>query len=126
MTLQDQGEHHELAYIRATTRKKADQETQSIPCWYEAAITSNAVEEAFEENMNLEIAQEARWTPSSLLTEDANKGLRDLLNPACDMIKSMDGIGYYNDNELTTGYFANPPGSVADLVIRAHQNSSFW
>ena len=63
--------------------------------WHEVSISSNKADELFEQNKKLELGDEASWTPESLSKVDAAQAM---YLPACEMIKKMDGVGYWNEN----------------------------
>jgi hypothetical protein len=73
--------------------------TKSIPgyphSWYEVGVMSTAAEAAFMGNETLEFGEESSWTEEGL----QNAGVFSAIClPACEMVKKMDGVGYYNDN----------------------------
>jgi hypothetical protein len=66
--------------------------------WHEVSISCPMADEILEQNKTLELGEEAFWTPEMLLNVDA---VPSIYLPACIMVKQMDGIGFYNNNEMT-------------------------
>lgn len=46
---------------------------------------------------NLVLGEEPSWTPEKLSEVNA---AQSMYLPACEMLKQMDGVGFYNDNEV--------------------------
>ncbi|KAG9234337.1 hypothetical protein BJ875DRAFT_376675 [Amylocarpus encephaloides] len=65
--------------------------------WFTAAIESVQAKEFLHQNENLELGDEAGWTPYSF---EQAKVVESLMLPACEMLKHMDGIGYHNSNGI--------------------------
>ena len=65
--------------------------------WHEASITCPKADEMFEQNKSLELGDEASWTPEKLSNVAA---AQSLYLPACEMLKQMDGVGFYNENGI--------------------------
>ncbi|KAI1170260.1 hypothetical protein F4777DRAFT_595347 [Nemania sp. FL0916] len=63
--------------------------------WYEAVLKPDTISTAFQQNEKLELGEEAKWTPEELLETGA---LEALVQTAGNMVKQMDGVGYWNDN----------------------------
>lgn len=63
--------------------------------WYEVSISCPLISKALKINETLELGEEANWQPDevSVLAEN-------LVRPACQMLKQMDGVGFYNNNGL--------------------------
>ncbi|KAI8630414.1 hypothetical protein F5Y19DRAFT_463838 [Xylariaceae sp. FL1651] len=77
-------------------RQKSSTEPLSTPSmWYEASICSKTITTALEQNLKLELGNETGWTVDELLKSGAIDGL---ICKAADMVKLMDGVGYWNDN----------------------------
>lgn len=73
-----------------------DNERPEIPLvWYEAVLKSDTFSTAFEQNEKLELGNEVMWTSEELLTSGAAE---ELVRKAANMIKNMDGVGFWNDN----------------------------
>lgn len=78
--------------------------------WHEASISCPEADEIFEQNKNIELGEEARWNSKDLTDIGA---MQCLYQPACEMLKQMDGVGFYNDNEID-----------AEAVLRASRTQS--
>jgi hypothetical protein len=65
--------------------------------WYEAKITTNKADELLKENIDLEFGEEVSWTPKMLISTNI---IEELVLPACEMIKQMDGVGFHNNNNI--------------------------
>ena len=76
-----------------------------VDYWHEVSISSIDAVKDFEENKTLEFGDEASWTPESLSGQNVAEAL---LRPACEILKHIDGIGYWNDNGIE-GDEAAPP-----------------
>jgi hypothetical protein len=64
------------------------------PIWFEVGIFSTTAQELFKENQVLEFGDEVDWTTESMLS----KGVAEAIySPACEMLKQMDGVGFWND-----------------------------
>ncbi|KAJ2998092.1 hypothetical protein NUW58_g436 [Xylaria curta] len=77
-------------------RYKRDDERSGMPLvWYEAALQSDTLSTAFKQNEKLELGNEVEWVSEELLKSGV---VEALIQKAADMIKNMDGVGYWNDN----------------------------
>ncbi|EPE31588.1 hypothetical protein GLAREA_12344 [Glarea lozoyensis ATCC 20868] len=63
--------------------------------WFTASIESVRGNELLVQNKKLELGEEAGWTPETFADV-----LPDLSIPACQMLKQMDHVGYYNENGI--------------------------
>lgn len=61
--------------------------------WYEVDITCPDIDEALENNELLSVGEEAAWN-----SEEIGKLVDNIVRPACQMLRRMDGVGFYNDN----------------------------
>ncbi|TGJ87642.1 hypothetical protein E0Z10_g1109 [Xylaria hypoxylon] len=66
--------------------------------WYEAILKSDTFSTAFEQNGKLELGNEVRWTPEELLKSGA---VEELIRKAANVVKNMDGVGFWSDNLQT-------------------------
>ncbi|KAF2967186.1 hypothetical protein GQX73_g6365 [Xylaria multiplex] len=64
-------------------------------CWYEASLKSDTFSNAFKQNEQLEFGDEVEWKSEELLKTGT---VENLIRKAADMVKNMDGVGYWNDN----------------------------
>lgn len=88
--------------------------------WYEASLKSDIFTAAFAQNAKLELGEEAEWTPAALLDSGI---VEQLIRKAATMVKKMDGVGYWNDNqqdELLYSGITNPEAKPGEYV------SKFW
>lgn len=76
--------------------------------WHQASISSVEADAKFEENKTLELGDLPSWTPESLAG-----AAPAIYLPACKMLKGMDGVGYWNDNNVDpnapVGYVETDP-----------------
>ncbi|KAI0152151.1 hypothetical protein F4776DRAFT_669940 [Hypoxylon sp. NC0597] len=82
------------------------QQLGQLPTWYEVSIQSELVNEAVQQNQNLELGEEVGWSPEQL--EDAG-AFDELIRSATDMIKRIDGVGYWGDNYQDAMIHSMPP-----------------
>ncbi|KAI1077073.1 hypothetical protein F5B20DRAFT_553128 [Whalleya microplaca] len=66
-----------------------------LPKWYEASIQSRMVNTALLQNRGLEFGDEAEWSAEEFQKAGA---FDDILRTTTEMIKKMDGVGYWGDN----------------------------
>ncbi|KAI0172188.1 hypothetical protein GGR52DRAFT_458011 [Hypoxylon sp. FL1284] len=67
-----------------------------LPMWYEVSMQSKIINKALEQNKELEIGEKVDWIPEQLLDALAFDGL---VRSAAEMVKKIDGVGYYGDNK---------------------------
>ncbi|KAK8048614.1 hypothetical protein PG994_010344 [Apiospora phragmitis] len=98
-----------------------------FPVFYEASIQSTKAKRAFAENKTLEFAEETEWTGKGLKEAEVFK---DLVSSATDLVKQMDSIGYWCDNQQKTEPHGRPPFSTAEVGEREGRldatQHSFW
>lgn len=70
---------------------------QKLGHWYEVSISSSQLDELLEENKQLQLGEETRWTAKELLDADVAPSI---YLPTCEMLKKMDGVGQHNHNGL--------------------------
>ena len=87
--------------------------------WQEVSISCPKADHILEQNKTLELGEETSWTPEKLSAVDT---LPSLYLPACEMIKQMDGVGFYNNNEIPI--LATPAHSLAEF--QAPPEYYFW
>ncbi|KAI8965589.1 hypothetical protein F5Y11DRAFT_312771 [Daldinia sp. FL1419] len=66
-----------------------------LPIWYEASLQSKVINEALEQNQNLELGEQVTWTPERLQEAGA---FDDIVKSAIEVVKQIDGVGYWGDN----------------------------
>lgn len=81
--------------FKATTSLDFHPGCDGVNVWHEVSISSVEADSLYEQNKTLELGDETGWTLEDLSKIDAANAL---LLPGCEMLKQMDGIGYYNDN----------------------------
>ncbi|KAI1755304.1 hypothetical protein F4782DRAFT_538779 [Xylaria castorea] len=100
-------------------RYKSNNERSGMPLmWYEAVLKSDTLSKAFEQNETLELGNEVEWMSEDLLKSGA---VEALIRKAADMVKNMDGVGYWNENHQTSLLRnAGKPAKGQDVVDK------FW
>jgi hypothetical protein len=117
------GSHWHFEYVPDLTGQPTD---GSFPLWFEASITSTTADRAFAENRDLGFADEASWTPDSLKSAGV---FDDLVKSATDVVKQMDGVAYWCDNQQDSTRHGEPPRSKAELKRCARVQApevSYW
>ncbi|KAI4598362.1 hypothetical protein KJ359_002771 [Pestalotiopsis sp. 9143b] len=77
-----------------------------FPKWFEAHITSPDINKALAQNKWLGFAQEASWTTNNFKKSGA---FDTLLGVITAMVKQMDGVGYWVNNEQSDPRSSRPP-----------------
>jgi hypothetical protein len=67
---------------------------EKLDYWHEVNISSGRAEEVLEANTKLKLGEEAAWDLSKI------KAAEHIYLPALEMLKQMDGIGWWNDNGI--------------------------
>jgi len=94
-------------------RASPDQNTPDhLYSWYETSISCPPIDSALKVSQTLEIGEEASWT-----SEEVSDFVENLIRPACQMLKQMDGVGYYNDNGCKKSDFAPPRPETPEEVF---------
>ncbi|KAK4181329.1 hypothetical protein QBC36DRAFT_368849 [Triangularia setosa] len=99
--------------------------------WYEAAVVSTQLRESCQMNSSLKLGDAAGWSVEEMYRYG---GFTTLYGPALAMVKQMDQIGQYEDNNLS-GVFGNllrrandpqpgVPGYLGDSSSQQHTHSS--
>jgi hypothetical protein len=84
--------------------------------WHEVAISAPEITSLLQENIALELGEEASWNAEQLSAAT----LQSVVLPACEMVKQMDGVGFYNHNEI------NPSIPVAPTKQKEGEPYSYW
>lgn len=87
--------------------------------WHEVSISCPEADEMFEQNKSIELGEETSWDSKKL--QDVNT-VQSLYLPACEMLKQMDSVGFYNDNEIDAE--SNHSASVTEQLPDAEY--FFW
>ncbi|ESZ90376.1 hypothetical protein SBOR_9233 [Sclerotinia borealis F-4128] len=87
LLVKDQGM---FVYIFQEEKKDLDMEIN----WQEVSITSVVMNDLLQQNMKLELGEEASWTLQDLAVKKVSN---TFIHPACVMLAQMDGVGFYND-----------------------------
>lgn len=66
-----------------------------IPKWYEVYFESDRLCQALTQNQELELGDEVNWNTEELLKSGV---LDNLVRKGADVVKKIDGVGYWNDN----------------------------
>jgi len=97
------GETHTIYKAESNTVPRPG--CEKVDYWHEVSISSTDAIKNFEENMTLEFGDEASWTPESISKQNVAAAM---YQPACEMLKQMDGIGFWNDNGIEEDKAAPP------------------
>lgn len=73
----------------------AESEPGYEKAWFEVSVSSTCIDAALKENEDLEVGDGATWTDEDFLAAGA---IEAIYRPALAMVKSMDNIGYGNNN----------------------------
>lgn len=76
--------------------------------WYEASVSSARMEELLQQNEALAPGDEVEWTLEQLEKEAV---FEDTYQPACHIVKRMDGVGVKCDNGMPHGETPRTPQS---------------
>ena len=68
----------------------------------------------------MELGAEAAWTPADLFEAGV---IDSMLVPACEMLKQMDGVGFYNENGIDPRI---QPSPTTDTVSAPAPNVEYW
>ncbi|ORY62218.1 uncharacterized protein BCR38DRAFT_486489 [Pseudomassariella vexata] len=93
--------------------------------WYDACVKSQKVDEAVTQNEDLGFGDEATWSPDDLKSAGA---FEDLIDAATHMVKNMDGVAYWCDNNQEAMNYRKPPGSEQEIrqLIKSTQREVYW
>jgi hypothetical protein len=101
----------------------------SLPLWFEVSIKSAAAEDYFKQNMKLELGEEVAWTQEMIT--DASV-LKSIWQPASDIVKQMDGVGFWNYNGLESVIKAEESSLPTErrqnvgARLNANNGQTFW
>jgi hypothetical protein len=85
-------------------------EKRGLGHWYEVSISSAQLDDLLDQNVKLQLGEEARWTPEGL----SRLGFAESIYlPALAMLKKMDGVGQYNNNGVDVRFGASTTKSQA-------------
>jgi len=76
---------------------------EKLDYWHEVNISSARAEEVLKANTELELGEEASWDLSKI------KAAEHIYLPALEMLKQMDGIGWWNENGIDIRNRPLPP-----------------
>jgi len=94
-------------------------EKPGLGYWFEVSISSSQLDSLLEQNKTLELGEEAKWTPEGL----SRLGFgQSICLRACEMLKQMDGIGQYNNNEVEM----RPAQAVMENKASRTQKDDYW
>jgi len=94
-------------------------EKPGLGYWFEVSISSPQLDSLLEQNETLELGEEAKWTPESL----SNLGYgKSIYLQACEMLKQMDGIGQYNNNEVEM----KPEQAMMEMNTKRTPEDDYW
>ena len=90
----------------------SEQTSELLPSWYEVGITCPTIDQILQSNQSLSLGDEADWQP-----DDLSNFAENIFRPACQMLKQMDGIGFYNNNGYKIEDFVPAPIPVPPEVF---------
>ncbi|KAK6957928.1 hypothetical protein Daesc_000718 [Daldinia eschscholtzii] len=99
-------------------RYGGNQQLGHLPTWYEVSLQSKAINEALQQNRDLELGEKVTWSPQQLQN---NGALSDIITSATEMVKQIDGVGYWGDNFQDALIHGEPPSGSA-----ATSKTRFW
>lgn len=111
-------DHPGMMQFMAISAERDVKPFKKLGIWHEVSISSVVANEMFEENTNLEVGNDASWTPEILSKCEAAQAM---YLPALTMLKQMDGVGYHNDH----GYPEESP-KVGELKQPSVPMQHFW
>jgi len=94
-------------------------EKPGLGYWFEVSISNPHLDSLLEQNEILELGEEAKWTPEGLSRLGFGKSI---YLRACEMLKQMDGIGQYNNNEVEM----RPAQAVMESNIKRTPEDDYW
>ncbi|KAI1650466.1 uncharacterized protein F4817DRAFT_312835 [Daldinia loculata] len=74
-----------------------NQQRGQLPTWYEVSLQSKVINEALQQNRDLEMGEEVSWTPQQLQQAGA---FDEIITSAIEVVKNIDGVGHWGDNLL--------------------------
>ncbi|XDG09229.1 hypothetical protein ABKA04_008844 [Annulohypoxylon sp. FPYF3050] len=74
-------------------------ERGELATWYEVSLQSKKVNEALQQNRDLELGEVVDWSPKELQEAGA---FDELVRSAIEVVKNIDGVGYWGDNDQDT------------------------
>ncbi|KAI1470883.1 uncharacterized protein F4812DRAFT_281986 [Daldinia caldariorum] len=93
-----------------------NQQLGQLPTWYEVSLQSKVINEALQQNRDLELGEKVTWTPQQLQSTGA---LSDLIMSATEVVKQIDGVGYWGDN-FQDGLIHGEPPSGPTATSKSH------
>ncbi|KAJ4137777.1 hypothetical protein NW768_003367 [Fusarium equiseti] len=93
-----------------------------IPQWYEATISSIKAEDVLQENVGLELGEQASWSTDELKRHGAFKAVCE---PAIRMVRQMDKVGNSNENGHGT-QTDQPPFDAVQYLEDKEKKYSYW
>ncbi|KAI0111750.1 hypothetical protein F4814DRAFT_364950 [Daldinia grandis] len=77
-----------------------------LPTWYEASLQSKVINEALQQNQDLEMGEKVSWTPQQLRQAGA---FDEIITSAIEAVKNIDGVGHWGDNFQDAATHKIPP-----------------
>lgn len=84
--------------VRAWSIGDISKELRNKPTWFEVSISSKEMNRALQENEKLDLGEETQWKTEHMMEKCVGS---ELFAKACNVIKQIDGMGFYNDNGET-------------------------
>ncbi|KAI9731959.1 MAG: hypothetical protein M1834_004410 [Cirrosporium novae-zelandiae] len=92
--------------------------------WYEVSLTSQFIDEVFDENMELGIGEIASWTPDMILN-NTEQSVPSLWSVTRTLVHAIDNVGFHNKGPST----APPLGNKLQIWSKEHHGYTtpyFW
>ncbi|KAI0388066.1 hypothetical protein F5Y04DRAFT_16935 [Hypomontagnella monticulosa] len=83
-----------------------NQQLGVLPVWFEASVQSNLINQAFQQNRNLEFGDEVEWSVDQIREAGV---FDDLIASATEVVKKIDRVGASGDNHQNTTMHGMPP-----------------
>jgi hypothetical protein len=109
-----------LWHLTAAPDHKGRPDDGYSPLWYEACVRSTKLDRAFSQNTTLGFAEETEWTTESLKSSGA---IDELMKSASDIVKQIDGVAYWCNNQQDSMKHGMPPYSDADARLQETVNN---
>ncbi|KAI1386735.1 uncharacterized protein F4822DRAFT_445008 [Hypoxylon trugodes] len=104
------------------TQFAGNQKLGQLPTWYEVSLQSKMIIDALQQNQDLEFGDEVDWSPEALQQAGA---FDELIRSTFDMVKKIDGVGYWGDN-FQDAYIHGIPASQKGTGFGERSMKSIW
>ena len=102
--------------------------TEKVDAWYEASLSCPVLDQQLRNSENSGTGGISKWRSEALSVGNLDE---QLFLPACQMLKKIDGIGYYTDNEINVEPAVSTPSnslpySSAPHLVKSRATEVFW